>query len=894
MKPNQIKYFNKILDLLLNHIFIFISILICIIIYIFYLFYKPNIIAYLGIINNLKSVYQDIIVGIILMLISLLVDFMLSQPKRIKKIKTKLKVKVYNKLFYLSQKNTNFFNVFITRFYTYNRKIFPEQNKVSSQVIKYLESPKQRADKCFWIEGCSYSGKTASIMHVFRDLISNNDYESLFQKLDGKIYYFDIGRDDFELKKFMDWYNVGKFNNGVIIIDNMHKLSFDNFNNEILTMLNIKKYFGLVFLIRSPNDCISENIKIDRMNTIMDNYGRRIKLPPLRLDNNRFGNDLETVFSLTSQYSSKNTNIILLHFASLYSYNTYYDLTKQITRFLKNEVNSTDFKTCFMLILIYSLFTGSFNYKFLIRLNSEINKNYLCTLISDLVNIGFLSTSPNEKEYYYLNEEVAKFYFKYGFKDKDLKRITKNEFYKLYKYYYNKNRVLSFLYSILGAPESQNSHELFNKIAININFKNLYLQMDYLLNIESNYFPQYYKELGILCDRIGNLKKARTFFMKLNLKEDIEAYYRLLQIDHSFYKEKDNMYNTNKKHFDVYINVLSKYWDIHMKMHMGIFDFESLYDLSLFCSRYYEEILDHNYYDGLHLMRRIYFDCFRFYYLRGILNTNKLSYICDNSFNLKSILKTNLHEFECYYKKFAIGLQLGYDVLFNCRIRGILINEDEYNLFYNQYIDEHNYKSLHSWENICINAINILNQSLNEMEDIADKTAIFVKYHLMLIKLCLEEKNYEEFNSFLLEYKNFAETENIIEYQIYAILFKIKLNLIQFFSIQNIASQNDYERNYLKEVIENNFVEMENTLNTCTYLNSYEYIRVKIYKILFTYFIKKDSKAMKKKLLEIKHEAKSKHYNRELVIIKFIEKRNFSLSVDNIRTLIKFYPIVPQ
>lgn len=173
----------------------------------------------------------------------------------------------------------------------------------------------------------------------------------------------------------------------------------------------------------------------------------------------------------------------------------------------------------------------------------------------------------------------------------------------------------------MNEKSEHHSHILFKQIAPNVNFKNIYDDMDYLFSLEPERKVHYYKELGIICDRMGKLALARSYYLKESVEINAELFYRLVQIDHSFYDKKTEL---NLTHPNIYLNILSEYWDIHMKMHTGVFDFENITKLAETCSQNFDELLSYDMYDGLHLMRRIYFDVYRIFYLRGILDYNTL------------------------------------------------------------------------------------------------------------------------------------------------------------------------------------------------------------------------------------------------------------------------------
>lgn len=892
MKINNIKYFNRVLDGILNHIRVLVIVIISFILYVTYINCKEDILSLLKILPD-NSIWADLIVGIALMLISTFFNLICSKFISMKKLVSSLKIWLYNKLLYkisVSDKRRNSKISLISLFYTYDRQEIEEQKNVSTSILSFLNNHEQQSEQhCIWIEGGAYSGKTAVIMHLLRDLITENSYEELYARLDGRIYYFDMGRDDFDLNYIYNEYNDNAFKTDIVIFDNLHKLSFEQFSSKLLNMISKKRYQLLIFLTRKPEDYIYDNLKIRKMNSIMSQYGVHKELNTLSSKDVYNINNISFIPGVNFSQISDN---ILFHFISLLNQEAKHDIINDLRCFLTGEVNNMCFDEAFMIILCSSLFTGSFNASLAIDLNPETDMSYFKTMIKKLNEIGFLMKYPdNDKNYYFLNEEIAKYYFECGYKKTSLKSLVKKVFYYYFDYYYNRNILLSFLYSLMNEKSEHHSHILFKQIAPNVNFKNIYDDMDYLFSLEPERKVHYYKELGIICDRMGKLALARSYYLKESVEINAELFYRLVQIDHSFYDKKAEL---NLTHPNIYLNILAEYWDIHMKMHTGIFDFENITKLAETCSQNFDELLSYDMYDGLHLMRRIYFDVYRIFYLRGILDYKTLIQIERNISNLKVKLSQYLHEFDSYYKKFAIGLLLGYDVLFNQNIRKVYISEEEFLDLFDRYLNRKDFPLMHIWSDVCKCSIKILEDAIDEMQEIADKTYIFVKYHMYSLKMCLMDDNTSEFEVYYQEYNQFAETENIIEYKVYAILYNIRLKLIQYFNYDEIGTLNEMERDFKKKTLYDCFADIRNKLKQCSYSNQYEFIRIDLLECLFTFFNHRNKDVLEEKIKVIKKTATIYNYHRELYIVAYIENKNFQLSALDLVKIIKFYPIVAQ
>ena len=160
------------------------------------------------------------------------------------------------------------------------------------------------------------------------------------------------------------------------------------------------------------------------------------------------------------------------------------------------------------------------------------------------------------------------------------------------------------------------------------------------------------------------------------------------------------------------------------------------------------------------------------------------------------------------------------------------------------------------------------------------------------IKLGLDKiKSYNEYEAFVEEYSNFATNEKVIEYKIYAILLRIKINLVKLFDPQNIVDDSFEKNEALEENIKKDFIQIKVRLIEMTYNNKYEIFRVELLESLFQYFIQKLKQIDIKALIET---AETNGYKRELVILQYISERNNSLSFNDLRKIFKFYPLVTQ
>ena len=519
-------------------------------------------------------------------------------------------------------------------------------------------------------------------------------------------------------------------------------------------------------------------------------------------------------------------------------------------------------------------------------------------LITQLTQIGFITNYPNSLEDFYFHERIAKFYFKVSIKKTQYHVHYFDLFQHLSKtFYYNDYSILNLLYC-MAAQDVYKTKEIFNYIVSNVNFMNLYLEMQFLFELDVCDISSYFKEIGILCDRCGKLQEARKFYsLYLDLEQSADAFYKLVQIDHKSITKYPEIERSALISNDLYIKTLSNYWQIHVNMHYGFFDFQKLFNLLCNIQENIETIIVNNPYDGLHLMRRLYFDLFRLYYLEGIFQPERLKLFIGSNSNFFRILKNKLEEFEAYYIKFAVGLMLGQDILFSLAFEKIGLDLKKYNFLFENRL-EIKHSNTFDFRMIAKETIRIYLKAIEMFDKIGDKTAIFVKYHMFNIKLMLiDDENFSECERFYEDYMAFATRENVLEYQAYAETFKLKMSLIQLSSPAIIESYGNDQYEELKNTIQQKLelAQKYEELASPDSGNQYAQLRLNLYSILFSFYIKKISiQKFEKKIIKIKRIAQERRYNREIKIINYIEKYNYKLSPENIRIIFTFYPIVTQ
>jgi hypothetical protein len=211
----------------------------------------------------------------------------------------------------------------------------------------------------------------------------------------------------------------------------------------------------------------------------------------------------------------------------------------------------------------------------------------------------------------------------------------------------------------------------FELAVLDSDYKELLETIDRVSEDNTNYFLY---EQSLLNEKIGKLPKAKQLLSKYikenNNYEQLKI--NLVEIEHD---TLDKAYIPILKSLENSNNLLIKiqvvYWQEHIKMHNGLFSsnvpkysklLEDLNNINFNTLKESEQYYYRN------ILRRIYFDAFRSYYLAGYLDCSKNSQyhklVTILSSENEKILRYNSREFEGYENKFIKAHYLHYDVAF--------------------------------------------------------------------------------------------------------------------------------------------------------------------------------------------------------------------------------------
>lgn len=908
MKKHKVIYFKSIINFMMNHAKGILGIIIITITIIV----SPKIYAiinYICISNeiNISNFYQQLITAVISSIIPIIYAGLTRIYKNWNRnIKACKRIIYRNCLKLLKSEKTGSIlkkisKLIIHVFYYQKRVPISIQQGIVNDILNKLNTHSAiEADKrVFWIQGSPYSGKTTTVFNLFVDLISKKEYAELFEQLDNKTIYIDLGREDFNILTLIEDYKYGKYENYLLVLDNLHKTSNSSCVSVINEIVLSIHAYAIIIILRRPEDFLCDPEKIVFLETIMCSIGSSYNLPQMSPTN--FYVYKENAFStFCSQFGfyDYNERTVIIHLASLYSRKGVdeWHLLDDIRLFIQGkEIPNSTWEKLIAIIAV-CLFTGSFNIQAL-QVCDHGSTHSWKKFVQRLLAIGFLANYPHPSDnYYYFHESLAKFYFDKNYVLPRYKEQYLRYFKRLLKYYSDKhNQILTYLYSIL-IDNSSNLKKLFDQIVINANFINLYNELEFLLSRNEEKRSAYYRELGILCDRMGKLKEAKKYYLQyLEKDKSPDAFYKLVQIDHDYLPQYPDIAREAKESMDCYYRLLAKYWEAHVKMHNGYFNFGDFSEMVMEGQEQCDNILHEHPYDGLHLLRRIYFDCFRIYYLNGELNPSELHFIVTDNSRLKRMLQAKLDEFDAYYIKFALGQFLAQDLLFMLAFLSKGLDKNNYNIFLADRTSL-SFEKMSNAKAIAEEAVSQYKTAIKRFEKIGDKTATFVRYHMYNVKMILvDDGDFSECEQFYEEYMAFATRENDIEYQSYAELFKLKLLLVKISSPSVIYSELAYDDLIIqaknKIAITRKYQELCNIQTG----NSYAELRLDFYETLLD-FVTQNIKhtEFKERILSLQDRADALNYKRELYMTKYIERYQFNPSREQIRIIVTYYPIITQ
>lgn len=895
LSKNKIYFFNRKINFIINHLYILILVIGVLCCVIFFDDFKKIIAGFVG----LDEFYLNLIVLAIDIVINTILLFLGKGIKKLFTLNVFIKHKIFpfvrRKIIKVKNRYFRFIgNKKINIHYFTNINPTPLQKSTNETLFNSFNSENNKKItpyKIFWIQGDAFSGKSIIISNFLIEIISMNRYYDLFKIYNDKIIYIDLIVGSVE--EFIENYSSLKYQENIVIIDNTYLLSDSMLLSLCNTLSSTQSAKLVVVLLRGFHENYNNSFVIEKLKELLYKTGKMIELPLIKLDSLTYEKDkLDSLFNLTP--SCKLNDFTEIHYLNLLNRKQFHSqLLLEINDFLKGNISMDNFTHKVIIIIsTLCLFTGEFAPKQLFDIFTK-KKMLVKKSLSELLSIGFVNRSPYKfGGTYTFNSKVAEDYFKIGYNSGLCSQEILNTIKKQYSLYKNKNNYLAFLYGYFLDDKLNEQKNLFDSIAINLNFNELLNRLNFLTLIESKKKQNYKRELGILYDRTGNFKKSRNYLRSLlsdaiskgDMDLAAESYYRLVQIDHCEYNNYERIRNYSSK--QIYLILQKEYWSLHIEMHKGHFMLEKfiklLIDSKEICN---EKIL----YDNLHLLRRTYFDAYRLYYLDGSMNGQELIKIKTKSKKIETFLRNNLIEFDLYYKKFSVLFLLSKEILFNLKLDETIIDRNVYDCFLKDVEIETElvYNDMSNPNKIVDKSIKICSELEQEFEKVGDKTFNFIRYYRTELLITQFDPSCA---TLIRQYRDFGIDE--IEYRLYAEFLQLKYLISKL--IKNIEIEEDEKYLQIKNQVEEQLGLIRRFINSSNYDNAYAIMRYKIYDLLLKIQNNEDIGIRQSNLKKAIEFSKINNYKREGKILEIIDKKDTKVSPGWCRDILLYYPIVPQ
>lgn len=811
---------------------------------------------------------------------------------------------------------------------------FYNQNNHISKIVNYIN--KQNDGKhIVWIKGDAHSGKTTIIFKFIIDLTKENNL-TLFQEYEKHIYYFDLGSPSLDVTNIYENISRGKYENALLILDNIHKLDLKELCS-LITMLE-SSYDAIKFLIclsrQNKDFCFSEEISL-RLDEFIRTNAEEIDVNLLQgdtttiIDSNTVIRDEINTFTQNSNgdyqefynriiKDNQSVNIALI----VQCYNLFQSApTRTDKEFIYKVFDALNkgegdivLKHTLSFIIFATLFSGGFElswfYEYAKSIKQRGGYRKAKLYFRKLQKYSFISiVCASDSNEIVFHEKLARYYFELIDKSSKYKEINL----PVVKYLLEKNKEFSrfanaWKYNVILQPAIPNDKNLFDKSLCVANFKTLLDDLKYLINEKNSVKCSFYRELGILYDRYGQLDQAAINFKKI-LENNFEPaiYINLVQVDHGeFIEERINTLSETKN--DPYIKIAAKYWKAHIDIHNGIFHFKDFSCLLDEWRTQKDVILKKYPYDGLHLLRRWYFDCFRVYYLSGTANPDLLIPIIESRL-FENI--DNLPEFEAFKYKFQCAFFLHYDILFE---KGMM-NKLDYDKF-------ERWETIMLQEGFCsrlkrvkeqgeseidfivLEAIKYYNASSDGLKKIMDKSYRYSDLRIRELKLAKEIVNSQDIwqnEDYFKRYIEHSKEIKVDEYIAYGYTYLLKNYLVGQFCLSTEYDDNPSEGRILHnlyitdDLIQDCFKNIEKFHNKYRgeKQNKYCLFRLQIYKTIYDYMKNSTSfEQAENRIKEMVNEADAIGYHREKKLLEYLFERK--LNRLDIINFYKYYPLVLQ
>ena len=771
-----------------------------------------------------------------------------------------------------------------------------EQNSIVAQLFEMLKCP-DGTPRLVFLTGSAYSGKTTTILMFLEELILNRNYVSLYEKLDHKIYYYDFD-SQFSFEDFNNDYVLSKYDNSLLIFDNLHRESEDQFIKIVDLIISAgNKAYGVFVVFRKPDEFLINHTKAQNLYNSISEYCINLdcsnKAVTIIEDRKRI--KFESFLNSLGIWDIglKEHPEIYLHLHKMYEYYAKYfdkrvfDVFKNLQGYLTDPV----MRDTLISILMLCQHLGKFDKEDYFFVMKELKHNRFSSMrtLNTLLSINFI-----EKEWYEINsrqyllhEELAKTYLRYILQTSENFDIVTFVSKTLYQKFQDKHILLGWYYSLFCRNIISYDNCLFDRVLNQANVKNMLATMQFYWDYIDQKNHTLCREYGVLNSIVGNEGIARKYLeQSYKLHPIPETLLELFEVKHKYYLEFEKAAQNFSKETNPYVRLGLSYWEKHINMHFGKFDFCSYLNDANYIMDNMHRIQKDQPYEGYHLLRRWYFDYFKILFLSGIANSKEINFNQDSAlYTTKLMLAQRSADFKHYNQVYVFADYIQYVILFRLRIEGKYPSKTELN-FVELKTGEDYYITDHYLQHY---ASELYDNSIQIMRKNGDHAFWHVINRKIDLLLQNDQCDFKEVEAMLTCYMQHAFEIKCYEYVAYAHMFLSKVKLISQLVFAHEDGKDDQIENHIKNF--RKYYRKHNSFHE----NLYAEIRLEIFEALFAYQSKHlSSEKLKNMIAPIQRVCKEQNYQRELAIIGWLNRREYCLSPGELKFLYQSYPIIIQ
>lgn len=853
-KTKYVKFLSKTITLLPFALLIFI-------ILIFVFIILDNLISKLRIISTSENEFLSPIISSISDL--LIINGILAIPKIKKRIKD-LYMNLENKMYIFSSKLLKDDWIKSKFIYAFNPSKMMAFNSQSYAIKRFISNFKSDENNLFYVTGDSSVGKTSMLILLFEKCADNLEY---FKILNNNTIYLCKSNTEKQIKKFVMDYSIGKFKNNYIFIDDIGELS---------AISQIKLWNEVICPIIESDICkakaltlvTNENNSIIR-NRIVCELDENAYLKIVKSEKKPISISLETI-SFCKKHIIGNSN--LTEWIEILMANRF---GKRVLNALFEDDN-LPLKTLFICLVIVGKYSKIIDINTIRKIYKKcgysvitFNKN-----IKLLVKSNAITFFPFYKNYIFIEQNIIK---------QLINIYRKNDLYFTIIKIFEDNCIIEndaekwliHCECCLLSKKYEFDSVLFSNAFNAGNFDYLLTNLNSLLVAIPNAEKYLSKELGYLNERIGNRNIAIKYLRKhINFTNDViekaQSYLLLFEIEHHFNQDTSTIKEIANSTND-FLSLQGKYWLEHLNIERGIFDYDRLLKIVNEYSNISHESNKLNYY---HILRRMYSDLARVYFLNGVIDKTK--FIGFEKMLKQSELSNHHIEYEDYLNLLTIAHYLHYDVIFQVGF---------YKYFKHDCDDR--YGNNPNIQDVLTEAIKKYEKCENNFKNYGDKawmTIAIRKNELLLSTNIQQIKIIDELN----DLRNIFINNGNDLHLAFVDFVLCKAEFLQYYL-------NEFELDE-SETIEKCRMLLEEAKNISRKVsNEYGLFRVKFISAFLTFFenIQKDNKKATEQLKTDLNKLKRKNYYREYEMINYILKSK-KIKTDLVCDFFKYYPIVLQ